>query len=89
MNYSLAQCPFCFGAKPNLANHLISFQVICQTCHATGPKKQSKKDAIISWNQLSEDLARSRQWHAKQFIGKLKEIEVAIISQQELLKTAD
>lgn len=75
MKPHLAQCPFCFARTPEVASYLLGFQVICKNCMATGPSKHSKQEALLAWNALSEELARSRQWYANDFASKLKQIE--------------
>jgi hypothetical protein len=71
MKPPIAPCPFCFDKQPALTTHLLGFQVICQNCLATGPSKISNKEATSSWNQLSQELERSRKWYANHFSSEL------------------
>lgn len=82
----LAQCPYCLENSPKIAVHLISYQVVCQHCLATGPSKSSRKDAAMAWNALSDELSNSREWYANDFANRLKELEESLAPR--ILKTA-
>lgn len=78
MKPELAPCPFCFGRKAIMAVHATGCQVSCTDCNATGPSRPSRKDALIVWNALSEELAKTRQWYANDFAEKLDKIQKSV-----------
>jgi Tfp pilus assembly PilM family ATPase len=75
MTPPIEQCPYCFGKHPELTTNTFGFQVICQDCLATGPSKTAMKEAKSSWNLLTQELQRSRQWYAAHFTRELDAID--------------
>lgn len=53
-------CPFCNNTHLHIKSHLLSHNVICQTCKATGPRYKSIENAIKNWNTISKQLKQSR-----------------------------
>jgi hypothetical protein len=44
------RCPFCKHAKGEIRKSRGSFQGVCPTCGATGPKREGYGEALRAWN---------------------------------------
>jgi hypothetical protein len=89
MNAALAHCPYCLSNNLILTDHTLGFQITCQTCSASGPCKETKKEARSVWDQLTTELDKSRESHASHFVDRLKELERVMTPARELLKEAN
>jgi Helix-turn-helix len=53
------RCPFCNQAKGEIRKMRGGFQGVCQNCEATGPKRESRDEALKAWNGRTELLAKT------------------------------
>ncbi len=57
----LAPCPFCAGQYLHLQHRLLSYTVVCQTCHSQGPHRHLLDQAVASWNLVSQQLTEKNK----------------------------
>jgi hypothetical protein len=44
------RCPFCKQAKGEIRKSRGGFLGVCPNCEATGPKRESRDEALLAWN---------------------------------------
>lgn len=51
MPITLKPCPFCGSSKTKPSLYESIWFVVCENCHADGPAKDTKNEAIAAWNK--------------------------------------
>ena len=49
MSEQLKSCPFC-GSTVLDMHHTMKYWVVCEICHAEGPTRSKKDEAVQAWN---------------------------------------
>ncbi len=75
---NICACPFCSSNHLHVTHHLVSYSVECGTCKATGPRKKSEFDAVVSWNVLSANVELAKMVEKNDLLSRVAQVENAV-----------